>query len=70
VPRLNTHVVIGLVSQLSATDEGLILEQGAVGASHADAVVWLQIPAARALLLGQSSAEEAECEERQKLHRK
>lgn len=65
---MSAHIVISLVAQLSAAGEGLVLEQGAVGASHADAVVWLQVPASRTLLLGQSSPEEAECEKRQKLH--
>lgn len=58
-----THVVIGLVSHRPAASQSLGSQQVALSAVHADAIIWLQVPAARALFAGNGAPEETKREE-------
>lgn len=61
--RRSTHVVVGLVAHRLAASQSLRFQQVALSAVHADAVIWLEVPAARALFVGNGASEETKGEE-------
>lgn len=62
--RRGTCVVVCLVAHSYAASKSLGLQQGTICATHADTVVPIEVPTARALFVGKDSSKKAEAKEK------